>query len=201
MKLAPNPIYNRIVEQIGKMKHPFTSWQGLLFRASPLQFAQARRLLDGMGGFRWGGRWSAAGTFPSVNASTDDKTALTESKASFAYYNWASSDVRTRIIVGVKARFSQIVDLTNSKGLGGKGWLDLRDMLAEDWRKLNAAGFESRSQALGRAAHDCGAEGLLVSSARISKGINLVYFPQALVKDSKIELLGEDDIKRWIRRT
>jgi hypothetical protein len=127
-------------------------------------------------------------------------TCLAESGASFTYYNWAPSDVRPKIIVVVKARFSRIADLTNTKGLGGKGWIDRRKMLAEDWHKLNAAGYESLTQAFGRATHDCGAEGLLVPSARVSGGINLVYFPKSLMKGSKTELMGEEDVKHWIRK-
>jgi hypothetical protein len=56
------------------------------------------------------------------------------------------------------------------------------------------------TQALGRAVHDCGGEGLLVPSARVSGGMNLVYFPKLLRGRSNVSLLGEDEVKRWIKK-
>ncbi len=73
-------------------------------------------------------------------------------------------------------------------------------MLAGDWRKVNNAGHESQSQAFGRAADDLGAEGLLVPSARVPGAMNLVYFPESLGARSKVEVLGEDDLNRWLKK-
>ena len=60
-------------------------------------------------------------------------------------------------------------------------------LLAEDWRKVNHAGHESLSQAFGCAAHDLGAEALLVPSARVPGGLNLVYFPESLAARRKVD--------------
>ena len=62
------------------------------------------------------------------------------------------------------------------------------------WHKVNDAKHESQSQAFGRAAHDIGAEALLVPSARVAGGMNLVYFPQSLGRGSKVEIFGENDL-------
>jgi hypothetical protein len=94
----------------------------------------------------------------------------------------------------VRANFSKGLDLVAPKGLRTKPWLELDRLLAEDWHKVNDAKHESQSQAFGRAAHDIGAEALLVPSARVAGGMNLVYFPQSLGRGSKVEIFGENDL-------
>jgi len=73
-------------------------------------------------------------------------------------------------------------------------------MLAEDWRKVNDSGHESESQALGRAAHDIGAEAILAPSARVAHGVNLIYFPESLLGLGKVEVLGEQDLESWLKK-
>ena len=200
MKPAPNPRYITFLAELKNLKHPFSQWAGLLFRASGLPYAQAAKLLDGKDSLTHGGRWFAAGTFPAVNLSTSQETAIAESGASFTYYNFAPSDVRPKVIVAVRATFSNVLDLVAPKGLRTKPWLELDKLLAEDWHKVNDAGHESQSQAFGRAAHAIGAEALLVPSARVAGGMNLVYFPQSLARGSEVEILGENDLNRWLKK-
>ena len=75
----------------------------------------------------------------------------------------------------------------------------MKELLAEDWRKVNDAEHESQSQAFGRAAHDAGAEGLLVPSGRVPGGINLVYFPESIVP-GRVEILGSEELNRWLKK-
>jgi RES domain-containing protein len=117
--------------------------------------------MDGMGSFRFGGRWSAAETFPAVNLSTSREGALNESNANFAYYNLSQIEVRPKVIVGIRLRLKRIIDLKDPHGISREDWLHLEELLAEDWRKVNDAGHESESQAFGRAAHDAEAEGIV----------------------------------------
>jgi len=56
MKPAANPRYETFLVELRKLRHPFVRWKGLLFRASPLEYAQAAKLLDGKGSFHHGGR-------------------------------------------------------------------------------------------------------------------------------------------------
>ena len=200
MKLAPNPRYDAFLVELQNLGRPFSKWRGLLFRASCLPYAQTAKLLDGKGSLTHGGRWSAAGTFSAVNLSTAQEAAIAESGASFTYYNFAPSDVRPKVIVAVRASFSKVLDLVAPKGLRTKTWLELDKLLAEDWHKVNDAKHESQSQAFGRAAHAIGAEALLVPSARVPGGMNVVYFPQSLARGSKVEILGENDLNRWLKR-
>ena len=196
----PNPRYNLFLDELKKVRHPFSKWTRTLYRASVLPYAQAAKLLDGMGSMVHGGRWSATGTFSAVNLSTSPETALAESGASFTYYNFAPSDLRPKIIVAVRASLNGVVDLVSPKGIRAKPWLELDKLLAEDWRKVNDAKHESLSQAFGRAAHAFGAEALLFPSARVAGGMNLVYFPKSLAEKSRIEILGEEDLHYWIKK-
>jgi RES domain-containing protein len=200
MKLVPNPRYSVFLAELKKVKRPFSEWTGLLFRASPLAYGQSAKLLNGQGSSAHGGRWLAAGTFPAVNTSTDQRTCIAESGASFTYYNWTPSDVRPKIIVAARASFFKVINLISTRGLRAKSWLEIDRFLAEDWHKVNDANHEAQSQAFGRAAHDIGAEALLIPSARVSGGVNLVYFPKSLAARSQVELLGEDDLNRWLKK-
>jgi len=62
------------------------------------------------------------------------------------------------------------------------------ELRREDWRKVQEQGFESLTQTLGRAAFTAKAEGLLALSARVPKGVNVVYFPQNRLRSSRVRL-------------
>ncbi len=71
------------------------------------------------------------------------------------------------------------------------------DLGAEDWRKLQAAGKESFTQAIGRAVAAAGGSGLLSRSAAVPRGVNVAIFPGACAGDrlevvdgAKLEQLG-----------
>lgn len=200
MKPTPNPRYGVFLAELRKMKRLFRRWEGLLFRASPLEYARVARLLDGQGSFAHGGRWSAAGTFPANNLACAPETAVAESSATFTYYNFALSDVRPRVLVAVRVRFSRVLDLVAPRGLRVRAWVGLDQLLVEDWHKVNDRGHESESQAFGRAAYDCGAEALLVPSARVPGGMNVVYFPRCVGRGSRVEVLGEEELNRWLKK-
>ncbi len=200
MKVRANPRYEVFVAHLPGLKRAFVKWEGIAFRATTLPHASAVRLLDGKGSLKTGGRWSAAGAFRTVNLSTSQETAVKESSAGFTYYNFAPSDVRPKVLVGVRLRLIRVLDLVDPRGPRTLPWIGLEELLAEDWRKVNDAGHEALSQALSRAAHASGAEGLLTPSARVAGGINLVYFPDSLAGSSEVEILGEEELTRWLKK-
>lgn len=200
MKVRANPRYEAFLARLQGIKRPFAGWEGVAFRATPLPHANAVQLLDGKGSLKAGGRWSAAGTFPIVNLSTSQETAVKESAASFTYYNFAPSDVRPKVLVGVRLRLTKVLDLVDPRGLRTLSWVGLEELLAEDWRKVNDAGHAALSQTWGRAAHASGAEGLLAPSSRVAGGINVVYFPDSLVGSSHVQILGEAELTRWLKK-
>ncbi len=200
MKVKSNPRYDALVAELKKFRRLYSKWEGVAFRAAPLEFARLTKLLDGKGNLKIGGRWLAAGTFRAVNLSVTQETAIKESNANFTYYNFALSDVKPKVIVGVQLRLARVIDLTSPTGIRAQPWLPLAELLAEDWRKVNDAGHESQSQTFGRAAHDAGAEALLVPSARVRGGVNLVYFPESVSSREVVKILGEDELLRWLKK-
>ncbi len=199
MKVRANPRYELFHAELKRLKRRFSKWQGVAFRAAPLEFSRLETLLDGKGSLRAGGRWSAAGTFRAVNLSTTQEVAVKEGSANFTYYNFALSDVRPRLLVGVRFKLGRVIDLTATDGIQSLKSIHLTELLAEDWRKVNDSGHESQSQALGRAVHDIGAEGLLAPSVRVPGGVNLVYFPESVLGKGKVEILGEAELGRWLK--
>ena len=155
------------------------------------------KLLNGVGTLRFGGRWTAAGSFPAVNLSLTQEGAVDESGAAFSYYNFAAQDVKPKVIVGVRLRLDKVVDL---RRLHSKKWLSLDELLGEDWRKVNDSGYESESQALGRAIHAVGAEALITPSARVEGVENLVLFPESITPTARVEILGKEELDRWLKK-
>ncbi len=199
MRIKANPKYDSFMAELRLARGRLSKWRGVAFRAAPLEFARLAKLLDGRGGLQRGGRWLAPGVGCVVNLSTTQETAIGESSANFTYYNFASRDVKPKVIVAVRLKLNKVFDLTDPRNFSSSPWLPLKEFLAEDWRKTNDHGLESQSQVFGRAARDTGAEALLVPSARVSGGINLVYFPEVLVRASRTEILGEEELARWLK--
>jgi hypothetical protein len=56
--------------------------------------------------------------------------------------------------------------------------ITLDELRSEDWRKVQEEGRESFTQVIGRAVFSIGGEGLRAPSARVTNGVNIVYFPE-----------------------
>src|SRR5947207_2165387 len=95
-RLKPNPAYDIFRQHFSNVK--WAKWEGVAFRAAPLQYARLTKLLDGRGSLKFGGRWSAPGSFRAVNLSTTEETALAESSGNFAHHN-LQCDIRPKVIV------------------------------------------------------------------------------------------------------
>jgi RES domain-containing protein len=138
VKVKANPRYEVFLAALKRRKRLFVKWQGVAFRAAPLEFARLSKLLDGRGSLKFGGRWSAAGTFRAVNMSLSQEAALGESGANITYYNFAASDVRPKVIVGVRLSLCRVIDLRKWKDRPNRAWLQLggigRGGLAENER-------------------------------------------------------------------
>jgi RES domain-containing protein len=165
----------------------FRPWKGTIYRVTTLKYRDPGEILMGEGSYRHGGRWNAMGSLRAVYGSVDDVTALKESKANADYANLPYPFRETRLIVAVEVALSRVVDLTSAEILKLLGVTE-EELRNEDWRKVQEQGFESLTQALGRAAVEAKAEGLLAFSARVPKAINVVYFPQNRLRGSKVRL-------------
>ena len=161
-------------------EHPefIMPWQGDTFRFGSLRYLRPREILSGLGSFKVGGRFNAPGSFPAVYASLDKATAVAELDARARYYGLSADALQPSVLVAVEMRLQALVDLRQPAVLTALGITP--DAIATcDWRAAQAAGREALTQALGRAAYENGLEALLVPSAQVPDGVNLVYFPGA----------------------
>lgn len=185
--LAFNPRFAEFQQTLAAHPEWLTPWTGIFYRFQMIEFPTAREVTSGKGAAGRGGRWNPRGV-AAVYGSTTDTTALEESKANDRYYGVVTKG--PRILVAIEAQVSSMLDLT-SAGLRRNLKVTLKELAAEDWRKLGEAGRESQSQALGRAASCVGAGGLLACSATVTRGINVVVFPNAHQADRLVVIDGE----------
>jgi len=68
----------------------------------------------------------------------------------------------------------------------------------ENWQKLQDEGREASSQAIGRAAHQLGIEGILFSSAVAAGATNLVVFPDNLRARSVLRIENEAVLRKYV---
>ena len=112
--------------------------------------------------------------------------ALAEQQASAKYANLPYPFRETRLAVAIDLDLVRIIDLTVAENLEKLSVTE--EELREDWRKVQEQGFESFTQALGRALFEAKAEGLMARSARVENGINVVYFPENKRRGSSVRL-------------
>jgi RES domain-containing protein len=186
--LNENAFYERVRGLVQQEPGCFKPWAGVIFRSVSPKYAAPAALLSGEGAFRSGGRWNAPGV-RAVYGSLEPGLAADESfNALLQHFGWENRDVPPRLVVAIRCSLESVLDLTGPPPLFAEP--ELADLLREDWRGLNAAGMESRSQALGRLAAELG-EGLRAPS-RVRSGQNLVIYPPRLRPGSKLEVLGRD---------
>lgn len=87
-----------------------------------------------------------------------------------------------------------MADLTQLENLDLLG-VSEEELRAEDWRKVQEQGFESITQALGRALFEAKAEGLLARSARVENGINIALYPQNRRTSSKLTVCEAQQLR------
>jgi RES domain-containing protein len=183
--LKPNRAFEQFSRRIKETL--FRPWKGTIYRVTTLKYAGARTILYGEGSYRNGGRWNTIGSFRAVYGSTEDMVALSESKVTAEYANLPYPFREPRLVVALDVELSRVIDLTADATLEILGVSD-EELRREDWRKVQGQGFESFTQALGRAIFAAKAEGLLARSARVENGINVAYFPERKSRGSKVRL-------------
>jgi RES domain-containing protein len=192
--LKPNRAFVEFSRRLKEAREIFQPWKGTIYRVTTLKYREPRIILLGEGSYRNGGRWNAIESFRAVYGSVDDVTALKESKANAEYANLPYPFRETRLIVAVDVSLLRVVDLTASDTLRA---LDVteEELHTEDWRKVQEQGFESLTQALGRAVFEARGEGLLAFSARVAKAINVAYFPQNKLRGSEVRLCQAQELR------
>ena len=185
--LKPNRTFVEFSRRLKKAPEIFQPWKGTIYRITTLKYAGARAVLYGEGSYCHGGRWNTIGSFRAVYGSTEDVVALAESKINAEYANLPYPFREPRLIVAIEVELSHVIDLTADKTLEILG-VSEKELRREDWRKVQEQGFESLTQALGRAIFEAKGEGLLARSTRVKNGINVAYFPENKSRGSKVRL-------------
>ena len=195
MKTTANAAYADFSKKLVARPELLTAWQGTAYRVTTLKYPHAEAILAGIGSYRYGGRWNAMGSFHAVYGSTTDTVALHESRANADYARIPYPTRTPRLVVAIDFSLKRVLDLTQASVRRALG-VTLKNLRQEDWRKLQNQGFESVTQAIGRAAFHAGAEGLLVPSARVRDGVNVIFFPQNLAAGSRAEVWGADKLAK-----
>ncbi len=166
--------------------------KAIAFRSAGVKYANEQDLITGDGASYNGGRWNRPGV-RAIYLSLDPLTAVQESYQEFLAYGFKASDIRPRVMAGVKLNVKHLLDLTD-KGIRRELGFTLSELIDEDWHTIQAAGEESWTQAIGRGALRAGFEGLIVPSARNRLGKNFVIFPANLIRSSTIQILAKDEL-------
>lgn len=199
MKLRPNPFYRRARKALRENPHWPAPVRGVVFRSVPLEFAKPAQIVDGVGAMKTGGRWNPPANMRALYCSLNPGTAAEESMRLFEVAGLKRGSLKPRLIVGIRYRLRFVIDLT--KVLAMVRFADLPELLEEGWQQLNEKGLESRGQALGRALFDSGVEGIMVPSARVVGAMNLVVFPENLLKSTQQTVLEQADLRAWLKES
>ena len=182
-----NPRFAEFAAALAAHPEWFKPWSSTFFRFQTTDFPGAADILSGEGAKRRGGRWNLPG-IAALYGSTTDTTALEESKANDRYYGIQTKS--PRLLVAIEARLDRVIDLTAPEVRRTLHYT-LKASASEDWRKVQQAGGESDSQALGRAIATAGANGLLARSSAVWAGVNVVVFTDTRTRDRLSVVEGE----------
>jgi len=172
-------------------------WQGTVFRATAVRYANRDDLLTGLGAKSNGGRWNPPGCFATVYSSLTPETALAEYLAQHRYFGWPESSAMPYVSVAIEVSLQLVLDLTSGSARRALG-VSLARMLDGTWRK--AAARESLTQAIGRVAFEAQIEAVLVPSSADRKGSNLVIFPGNLLPPgSWLKIVNRDQLPPPLR--
>jgi RES domain-containing protein len=195
MSSQPHPVFERLRERIAKSSRFLRPWQGVAYRVTTLDYPSPKSILLGEGSFLHGGRWNAIGSVRAVYGSTSDTVAVAESRATADYANIPLPFTTPRLLVAIELALQAVLDLTRDSVRERLG-LTLSELRAEDWRKVQEEARESFTQAIGRAVFVNKGEGLLVPSARVPEGVNIVYFPENHRTASRVRVLESEKLER-----
>ncbi|HEX4667846.1 MAG TPA: RES domain-containing protein [Chthoniobacterales bacterium] len=195
MKVADHPQFETLRQRLQEAPELLQPWSGAAYRVTTLDYPNPRSILLGQGSYLHGGRWNAPDSFRAVYGSTEDTVAVAESRATadYAHVPWPFRN--PRLLVAIELSLQSVLDLGRAE-VRRKLGLRAEELGAEDWRRLQEQGEESLTQAMGRAAFTEGGEGMLVPSARVRGGVNVVYFPENQRATSKVTVLESEKLDR-----
>ncbi len=170
-----------------------TGFDGVLYRACSPEYANTRDLLAGEGARRNGGRWNAPGSFPMVYLAQSVEGAIAETLGVAGQYGFDPAARLPMTLVAIDATLDRVLDLTDVRVRRTIG-TTLTAMTRCAWRDENAADREALTQAIGRAAHQAGPQGILVPSAVKRSLRNISIFPINLEGAARLKIRRADKL-------
>ena len=164
--------------------------EGDVLRAALPRWVSRPYRLTGVGALLSGGRWNVMKLFPAVCFSTAVETVNAEAEAWARRYSLPISALKPQTRFTARLEFQALLDLTAASTLTALG-LTVGDLTTCDWNTEQDADREALTQAVGRAAFERMAEGLVVPSAQLAGGVNVVLFPGHRLDGSRI--VGRDE--------
>lgn len=172
--------------------------RGIFFRSIDLKWLLQGTPLSAIGSRIHGGRYNRKGAFEAFYLADTQETALYETEAIFKFAGIVVG-VRQppRVMLSLEYDLHDIVDLRALTTLEGLG-VTIAD-LKQPWKLAQAENRPVVTQLIGAAARAVDIEALLVPSARVDAGTNLVVFPDRLRKKSSINIFvgNEPTIARY----
>ncbi len=195
--MQEHPRYPELLTLLRKARGDLIrAWKGPVYRCVALKWARPQYLISGEGTRSFGGRWMRAGLTRAVYAASTEAIALKESRKVIRHFGIQQPLAAPRVIVEMWADLGPLADLANIDAI--LPWPSLDELLVEDWERINSGGFETLSQAFGRALWALRFAGLIVPSARDRRGRNLIWFPENLRSADGIRISGQTDLDDWI---
>ncbi len=154
-------------------------WAGPIYRSVTPRYAASLDLVSGVGSRKHGGRWNPPTSFRTVYGAATPELAVAESLAQSRRFAIPDADAMPRVVRALDIRLTQAADLTD--GLVRRRLrVTLADLVEEPWFDRNNAGREALTQGVGRAAYQCGLDGLIAPSSQSRTGFIVVVFPDLL---------------------
>jgi len=166
--------------------------RGTFFRSIDLHWLLQGTPLSAIGSRMRGGRYNRKGAFEAFYIANTQETALYETAAIFKFAGVVVG-VRQppRVMLSLEYNLHDIVDLREPTALATLG-ISVDD-LKQPWKLAQAEDRPVLTQRIGAAARAIDVEALLVPSARVDAGTNLVVFPDRLLKGSSVDLFVGDE--------
>ncbi|MCC6428548.1 MAG: RES family NAD+ phosphorylase [Phycisphaerales bacterium] len=158
-------------------------WSGIVYRCTSVQYAASADLLSGKGALRRAGRWNPTGLAAVVYASLEPEHAISESLADHRYHGIPVQEAMPRVIAAIEVSLKKVVDLNVEKICAIWG-TSTQQLVKLDWR---GSATEPLTHGIARACFQAGVEALLVPSAAVRSGRNLVMFPQNFGQGSHLK--------------
>jgi RES domain-containing protein len=193
MKSTPHADYEELLRRVHVFHYEARSWSGIIYRSATVKYSRPGDIISGDGSRIHGGRWNAPDTFPAVYGSISPETALAESLAFHRNFGIPVFKAMPRVFVAIDCSLKSVLDLRD-RNLTRRLGVPSAQTVSLDWRAVQDNGAEALTQALGRACHDAGLEGILVRSAADRNGHNVVVFPDCLLPGSVFTVLNPGEL-------